>query len=145
MGLRPRITQVDPAFLEAVALALRRYRDGYNPEQSTLSDTELAKRLGVSKSTVSKYLSCKQIIGGEPLRRMLTELRIAIAYKGTEILAFYNPADQSRRISEQSPQQISFVFGGPCRLNETPENVTVSIDRKEPQSSSVTVQIKIAG
>jgi transcriptional regulator with XRE-family HTH domain len=135
--------------VEAVANALRRYRDELNPERKVLSDVELAKRLGVSKSTVSKYLQGKQLVGGEPLKRMLTDLGIAIIYKGKEISAHDEvKGDQFQRPSEQLSQQIAFVFDGPCRLNETnetSENVTVSIHRKEPHQSRVTVQIRVAG
>ena len=75
---RPRVTVADPAFREAVARGLKRYRDGNNPEQMRLTDAELAKRLGVSKPTLSKYLNCKQIIGGEHLVRALIQLGISV-------------------------------------------------------------------
>jgi transcriptional regulator with XRE-family HTH domain len=146
---RPRVTQADPAFVEAVANALRQYRDKLNPEGKVLTDVELARRLGVSKSTVSKYLQGKQLIGGEPLKRMLIDLGVAIIYKGKLISAHDEvKSDQLQEPAEQITQQIAFVFDGPCRFNETNETsgkVTVSIHRKEPHQSRVTVQIKVAG
>jgi transcriptional regulator with XRE-family HTH domain len=127
--------------MEAVATGLRSYRDGNNPEGTTIRDSELAARLGVSKSTLSKYLQAKQLIGGEPLQRMLTELGIAINYKTKEISA----REFGPRRAPSDPEQISFVFEAPCGLHETTENVTVSIPRKDANRSTMTVQIRIAG
>jgi len=143
MSSRPRITRVDPAFMEAVAAGLKSYRDGKNPEKSMLTDSALARRLGVSKSTLSKYLRGKQLIGGEPLRRMFTELGIAIAYKNKEISARDFNHDRAPR--EELREQISFVFDAPCRLDETAENVSLTIQRKAPQQSLVMVHIRVAG
>ena len=143
MTSRPRISAPDPAFLLAVANALRDYRDGQNPEKKTLADVEVAARLGVSKSTVSKYLHQKQLIGGEPLRRMLTVLGISIAYQDKEISARELSEPISRR--DYQPDQIAFVFDTPCQLDQTDDNIAVTIERKEAQRSKLTVHITLAG
>jgi transcriptional regulator with XRE-family HTH domain len=128
--------------MDAVAEGLRRYRDGANPENEIVTDTELASRLGVSKSTLSKYLRCKLLIGGEPLRRMFTDLGIAITYRDKEISA--RDFNHSPKPAEQPLEQVSFVFDSPYRLGETTENVAVTLERRQPQQSQTTVHIKIA-
>ena len=143
MSGRPRVTRADPAFVAAVADALKNYRDGENPERNTLADAELARRLGVSKSSLSKYLQEKQIIGGEALRRMLTDLSITLNYKGQEISARVLPQLHERRLAR--PEQISFIFEAPCTLEETAAGVAVTIEKKDVQSSELRVQIRLAG
>jgi transcriptional regulator with XRE-family HTH domain len=135
---RPRVTVADPAFREAVARGLKRYRDGNNPEQMRLTDAELAKRLGVSKPTLSKYLNCKQIIGGEHLVRALIQLGISVVYGRREIGA---RALQTEKIVQQVPEQICFIFETLCLLNETDGSLAVTLDRKQPPTSQLTIHV----
>ena len=127
--------------MDAVATSLRAYRDGKNPDQERLSDSELARRLGVSKSTVSKYLKGKQFIGGEPLARIFTELDLSLILGSKEISA-RNFAGDSQR-SEPAAEQICFVFERPCFVEETPERLGVAM-ASTPVGRRVTVHLKIA-
>jgi transcriptional regulator with XRE-family HTH domain len=125
---KPRVTEADPAFKDAVAVALKGYRD-----KERMKDAELADRLGVSTSALSKYMNCKQLIGGATLARAFTELGITVTYRGKEISV------------RTVPEQVSFLFDPPCLLEETPDSVTVTIKRKQPQRAQVLVQVKVAG
>jgi transcriptional regulator with XRE-family HTH domain len=133
------VTVADPAFSEAVAIGLKGYRDGNNPQQIKLTDVELAERLGVSKSTLSKYLNRKQIIGGEHLVRALIQLGISVVYDRREIGA---RALQTEETRQQMPEQICFVFETPCLLNETEGGLAVTVDRKQPPASQLTIYVR---
>jgi len=124
---KPRVTEADPAFLEAVSVALKRYRD-----KEKVRDAELAQRLGVSTSALSKYMNQKQLIGGATLARAFTELGITVTYRGKEISV------------RAAPEQVSFSFDSPCLLEERSDHVMVTIKRKEPQRAQVLVQVKVA-
>lgn len=127
--------------MEAVAASLKTYRNGNNPTRERLSDTELARRLGVSKSTLSKYLTGKQFIGGEPLSRIFTELGLGLILGGKEISA----RDFSVETKPAHPvaEQICFVFDRPCFVEETPERLGVSI-ASSAVGQRLTVHVKIA-
>jgi transcriptional regulator with XRE-family HTH domain len=127
--------------MEAVAKGLKSYRDGNNPDRRHLSDSELARRLGVSKSTLSKYLQTKQLIGGEPLARMLTDLAISLSW-GDKTLVAQN--SEPAGVPQPSAEQICFVFDRPCFVEETPERVGVAMATSF-QGSRVTVHLKVAG
>jgi len=143
-SLRPRLTKADPDFKEAVASGLKQYRNGDNPERRTLSDTELATRLGVSKPALSNYLRGRLSIGGETLARLFVELGITITYRG-KLISARDFTLQRPRTSEPVAQQISFVFDRPCLLEETVERVAITVERREPQESQITVELKVAG
>ena len=125
---KPRVTEADPDFKAAVAAALKGYRD-----KQKMRDAELADRIGVSTATLSNYMSCKQLIGGATLARAFTELGITVTYRGKEISV------------RAVPEQVSFLFDRPCLLEETPDRLTVMIERKQPQRAQVLVQVKVAG
>lgn len=143
MKERPRVTAADPAFVEAIARTLKNYRDGGNPQGAMLSDTELAGRLGVSKSALSKYLHGKQIVGGHTLGRLLTDLGLTILYRDRQISAA-GLTDQEPQLASPA-EQISFAFDSPCRLEETATGAAVTIQKKDVQSSGIRVQISLAG
>jgi transcriptional regulator with XRE-family HTH domain len=142
MPARARVTQTDPEFMIAIASALRVYRDGLNPQSRILTDSELAHRLGVSKASITKYLQQKQVIGGEAFRRLLVELAIPVVYDGTVISA--RPATHEEPPSPPSPEQISFVFEGPCVIDEAADHVTVSLGRKQAGRTPLRVELKVA-
>jgi transcriptional regulator with XRE-family HTH domain len=123
--------------MEAIAAALKSYRN-----KEKLKDAELARRLGVSKPTLSKYLNCKQLIGGSPLSRAFTALGITITYQDKEISA--RDFTGSPKAQPPRAEQVSFVFDQPCLFEETPENVEVTIERKQPQQAEVVVHVKVA-
>ena len=125
---KPRVTEADPHFKEAVAAALRAYQ-----HREQINDAELAARLGVSTSALSKYLNCKQLIGGEILVRAITDLGITVHYRDKDISI------------RASPEQVTFAFDPPCLLKETPEAVTVTVERKQPNRSHVVLAVKLAG
>jgi transcriptional regulator with XRE-family HTH domain len=135
-----KVTQASASFTTAVAAALRFYRDGNNPEKANLSDSELARRLGVSKSTLSKYLSGKQFIGGEPLARVFTELGVSLRLGNKEIGA-RAPSEPPK--SGRPLEQICFVFDTPCFVEETPKRIGVSI-AAPPGDRPLTVHLKLA-
>jgi transcriptional regulator with XRE-family HTH domain len=144
MTTRARLTQVDPDFMKAVAAALRQYRDGSNPENRILSDSELAGRLGVSKASLSNYLQRKQVIGGETLRRLLVELSIRIVYDGTVISATVPDQPAPPTPVTAPTEQISFIFEPPCVVDETAEHITVRVDRKESGRAPLKLEVRIA-
>ena len=140
---KPRVSRPDPAFSEAVASSLRDYRDGRNPERRKLKDTELAERIGVSKSSLSKYLSQNLRIGGEALARIITGLGISVKYKRQQISAC--DLQGTAKVQQQPAEQIAFVFDAPCVFKETTDSVSLTIERKPPKQQQVTVRIRIAG
>jgi transcriptional regulator with XRE-family HTH domain len=129
--------------MEAVAQGLRSYRDGNNPERRVLTNTEVAARLGVSKPSISKYLRAKLLIGGETLARLVVELGVMVTYRGKEISA-RDFAASGQKLTEQPAEQISFLFEMPCLLEETAERVAVTVARKDPKHSQVTVEVRVA-
>jgi hypothetical protein len=134
---RPRVTDADPALMEAVATALKNYRD-----QNELNDGGLAKLLGVSTPSLSKYLRCKQFIGGPAMARAFIDLGITVTYRGKEISARAFIGGQP---TQPRPEQISFVFETPCLLEETVDRVAVTIQRKQPQQAQAIVHVKVVG
>jgi transcriptional regulator with XRE-family HTH domain len=74
--LKPRLTKTDPDFSDAVVRALVKYRDSRR-----LKDAQIADLLGVSKPTLSKYLSQAIQIGGAVLARAFVELNIEVNYQ----------------------------------------------------------------
>jgi transcriptional regulator with XRE-family HTH domain len=107
-----------------------------------LNDGDLAELLGVSTSSLSKYLRCKQFIGGSALARAFIDLGITVRYREKEISA---RAFTSEQPAQPGAEQISFVFEPPYLLEETVDKVAVTIQRKQPQQAHVIVQIKVAG
>jgi transcriptional regulator with XRE-family HTH domain len=136
---RPRVSAADPGFKQAVADGLKTYRDRGNPEGRQLTDTQLAGRLGVSPATLSKYLNCKQIIGGEHLVRAMIKLGVAVNYQGKEL----GIRESSVVAKPACPEQICFVFDAPSLLDETVDHFDVRLDRRLP--AVVTVELRRAG
>ena len=134
---RPRVTEADPALMEAVATALKEYG-----QLNDLNDVHLANSLGVSPPSLSKYLRRKQFIGGPALARALINLGITVRYRGMEISA---RASTGQLPARPGAEQISFVFEPPYLLEETVDKVAVTIQRKQPRQAQVSVYLKVAG
>lgn len=134
---RPRHTKPDGEFSEAIVRELERFRD-----VNDLRDCDVAARLGVSKPTFSKYLHRNIEIGGQVLARAFTELGIVVTYRGKRISAQDFPSRAPAL--EPVPPQVSFVFDQPCLLEETDGHVAITVARKEADSSSLVVAIKVA-
>jgi transcriptional regulator with XRE-family HTH domain len=136
MSERPRVTQADPDFVEAVVTELIRYRDARH-----LKDQDLAKLLGVSKPTLSKYLNRAMQIGGPVLARAFVVLEIQLTYRGKVISVRDFP------IPEASPKpigrQISFEFDSPYLFKETDGRLAVTLERKGPDTEGVLATVKI--
>jgi transcriptional regulator with XRE-family HTH domain len=136
--LKPRLTKTDPDFSDAVVRALVKYRDSRR-----LKDAQIADLLGVSKPTLSKYLSQAIQIGGAVLARAFVELNIEVNYQGKVISATdFQPPMQ---VPVSAPQQMVFEFNQPYLLKETNAGLVVMIERKSPISETVVATIKLAG
>jgi hypothetical protein len=141
---RPRKTQVDPELRIAIAVGLKEYRD-----RELLNDSELASRLGMARSTLSKCIRAKELMNGAILTRAMY-LGVIVKYRGKEFSASASvDSGGSRPVVEEavsrSAEQISFVFDQPCLLEETPATMSVMITRKPVQRLGVTVHVKVAG
>jgi len=101
-----------------------------------MSDVEIAKTLGVDSSTLNTYLSSKRLINAEAFVRALIDLGISLTYRQKEI---------SARPAMEVQGQISFIFDKPCAFEETNDQIQVAIDRKQPASERLTVQVRRTG
>jgi len=77
-----RITPRDPTLQESIRDALSAYRSN-----NKLTNAQLAQRLGVDETTVSKFMGSKQGISVDTLLRAITELEIEIVYNGRIVAA----------------------------------------------------------
>jgi transcriptional regulator with XRE-family HTH domain len=132
------LTKADPDFSDAVVRALVEYRNS-----RLLRDAQMADLLGVSKPTLSKYLSRAIQIGGAVLARAFVELKIEVNYQGKVISAkdFQSPMP----VSVSAPQQMVFEFNQPCLLKETNSGLLVMIERQGSGSEILIATIKLAG
>jgi transcriptional regulator with XRE-family HTH domain len=138
---RPRKTPIDPELRIAIAAGLKEYRD-----RELVKDSEVARRLGMGKSTFSKYMNGKELMGGAALTRAM-ELGVTVKYRGKEFSASVDSDGRRPPLEEATPpaaEQISFVFDQPCLLEETPATMSVMIGRKQVQRLGVTVHVRVA-
>jgi len=138
MAYKPRVTKADPEFVEAVVTELTRYRD-----ERHLKDQDLAKLLGISKPTLSKYLNRSIRIGGPVLARAFVVLEIQLTYRGKVISA--RDFSISKASPEPTGRQISFEFDSPYLLKETDGRLAVTVERKGPGTEGILATVKIAG
>lgn len=72
-----RVTPRDPSLQKAIREAFSGYQRRHD-----ITNAELASRLGVDESTVSKFMNDKQGISVDTLVRAIVDLEIEIVYNG---------------------------------------------------------------
>jgi hypothetical protein len=147
---KPRFT--DPAFSEAMTNALRRYKDGQNPNGKILRNKEMAEILKVSQARISRLLKKNPLRENEKPQD-LSALSMAMALRAGVTVRYGDielgarrtgqpDSDERLELAHPVAQQISFVFEAGFVCEKTGPGVTVR--RKGPMTSpKLSVQIKV--
>jgi hypothetical protein len=136
-------TAEDAALIRAVAEGLLRYREGGNPDGKTLSNKELAVKLGVSPATITNLFGLLNPSenGSKRQKDLSGQLVLRVLKAGIPI----NYGELQFATVSSTPQQIAFIFEGGLPCEETTEGLAVRVEKKGPASSALRVQIKVAG